>query len=123
MRLDTLGTLVSILEAAEFIAEDTDRATFEQFVRDRRMRQLTERNPANIGEALTRLRRKEPLLASRITDVHRIIGMRNALIHGYDTIDNEQVWFAVQVTLPLLCQEVEGLLDDGQREQQVSPDG
>jgi len=41
---DTLGVLEDILEAALFIAEDTAEMTFEEFMRDRRSRQLVERN-------------------------------------------------------------------------------
>jgi uncharacterized protein with HEPN domain len=57
MRLDTLGTLFDIREAAQFIANDTADATNERFLRDRRMRQLVERNFITIGEAINRLRR------------------------------------------------------------------
>ncbi len=49
MRLDTLGTLVDIQKAVGFIADDTVDATFEDFLIDRRMCQLVERNLEIIG--------------------------------------------------------------------------
>lgn len=44
------------------------------------------------------------------------ISSRNALIHGYDEIDDEVVWDTVTVDLPTLRTEVDTLLrelDDG----------
>lgn len=113
MQLEIRGILISILEAIDFIVADTLGATFERFVTDRRMRQLSERNIAVVGKALIRLRRKEPELASKVSGLQGIIGLRNALAHGYDTIDNEQVWRAIQSNLPILRREVEVLLASG----------
>ena len=41
---------------------------------------------------------------------HRIIGFRNILIHGYDTVDDAIVWGAVKDRLPVLIVEIRGLL-------------
>jgi uncharacterized protein YutE (UPF0331/DUF86 family) len=40
-----------------------------------------------IGEALLRLERSDPAVATRISDYRRVIGFRNRLAHGYDDID------------------------------------
>ena len=77
MRHETLGLLVDIRDASRFIAEDTAGATYDEFLRDRRMRQLVERNLTIIVEAINRLRRRDPDLAQRVTGIQRIIGMRN----------------------------------------------
>ena len=37
-----------------------------------------------IAEALNKAGSAEPSLATQIPDFHRIIGLRNRLIHGYD---------------------------------------
>ena len=63
MQPDTLGMLVDIRDSARFIADDTAGATFDQFLTDRRMRQLVERNFIIIGEAVNRLRRRDPEIA------------------------------------------------------------
>jgi len=77
------------------------------------MRQAVERNLEIIGEALSRLRASDPDTAAGITHVHRIIGLRNRLAHGYDDeIEDALVWRAVQESLPALRAEVEGLLPD-----------
>jgi uncharacterized protein with HEPN domain len=37
---------------------------------------------------------------------------RNILIHGYDAIDDDVVWDVIQINLPTLLGEVDGLLAD-----------
>jgi uncharacterized protein with HEPN domain len=63
-----------------------------------------------LGEALTRLAKIDGTLASQITNHRLIIGFRNQLVHGYDTIQDPIVWDIVQKDLPVLIQQVEGLL-------------
>jgi uncharacterized protein with HEPN domain len=57
---DTVGVLVDIRDAAQYIVDDTAGMTFAEFERDRRTRQLVERNLEIIGEAVNRLRRHAP---------------------------------------------------------------
>lgn len=107
---DTLGVLENILEAAQYIVDDTVGMTFEAFERDRRSRQLVERNFTIIGEAMNRLRRHDPHVAAQITSHGKIVGFRNSLVHGYDTIDFNIVWEAIQDDLPVLRAEVVSIL-------------
>jgi len=109
---DTVGVLEDIRDAAQYIVDDTAGMTFAEFERDRRTRQLVERNVEIIGEAVNRLRRHAPLIAAQITAQEKIVAFRNALIHGYDTIDYQAVWRAVQEALPVLRAEVEHLLGE-----------
>lgn len=44
------------------------------------------------GEAMSVLRKEDPETAIRVPDVHRIVGMRNVLIHGYAEVSNLTVW-------------------------------
>jgi uncharacterized protein with HEPN domain len=113
MRLDTLGALYDIQTSAHYIFEDTAGATYAIFLSDRRMRQLVERNFLIIGEAINRIRRREPETLARITATPAIVGLRNVLSHEYDVIDYEQIWQTVQESLPLLSQEVAELLREG----------
>jgi uncharacterized protein with HEPN domain len=107
---DILGVLEDIIEAAEYIAEDTAGATYEGFLRDRRTRQAVERNFLTIGEAVNRLRRHAPGLAAQLTEANAIVAFRNALVHDYGDISYPDVWVAVQESLPVLRAEVESLL-------------
>lgn len=58
-----------------------------------------------IGEAASRLSRlDEPDPAS--VPWHRVVSMRNWLIHGYDVIDRELVWQMISVALPTLNKDL-----------------
>ena len=70
---------------------------------------------------MNRLRRHAPAVAERISASGQIIGLRNALIHGYDVIDDPTVWRAVQHSLPVLRAEVEGLLREAEAHDRGAP--
>ena len=110
MRPDAIGLLEDIRVAAETISADTTGATLESFTGDRRMRQLVERNFIIIGEAINRIVRVHPEIAVQISEISKIVGLRNILVHQYQTIDHRTVWGAVSDSLPVLRREVEQLL-------------
>lgn len=118
MQPETLGLLVDIRDAARFISVDTADATYEEFLHDQRMRQAVLYSFLVIGEAVNRLRRRDPEIAERISDLRQIVGMRNALIHGYDATDYPIVWRAIQETVPALRRQIEALLPEEDREPQ-----
>ena len=60
----------------------------------------------NIGEALNRIKRTDASILENIRDHHKIIGFRNVLAHGYDSIDPDQIWFIIQTALPLLIEDL-----------------
>lgn len=57
-----------------------------------------------------RLNKCGPEVAARITDFRKIAGFRNALVHGYDSIDDTISWGVVTTKLGLLNAELEQLL-------------
>lgn len=74
------------------------------------VRSATERKFEIIGEAMSKLRDREPEVFTEIAEGHAIVGFRNRLIHGYDTVDNAIVWDVVSNKLPTLRADVERLL-------------
>ncbi|MFT3872005.1 MAG: DUF86 domain-containing protein [Nocardioides sp.] len=62
------------------------------------------------GEALNKLRKADPVTAERIPHVHKVIGMRNVLIHGYAEVDPHQVWVAATEDVPNLIEVLDALL-------------
>jgi len=64
-----------------------------------------------IGEALNREARLDESILSNMQQHKRIIGFRNVIAHGYDTVDPELVWDAVQNHLPQLQIQVKQLLE------------
>jgi len=45
-----------------------------------------------------------------ISNARKIVNTRNRIIHGYDDIDNTEIWSVIIINLPILKQEVEILL-------------
>ena len=83
------------------------------FKSDLMLRSAVERQFEIIGEAMTRLRADAPDILDRISESNRIIGFRNVLIHGYDTVDNDITWRIIREKLPILRDEVSKLMNAG----------
>jgi uncharacterized protein with HEPN domain len=98
------------------ILEFTEERTPVDYEDDALLRSAVERNFEVIGEALRRIEQTDPDTANRISDYRKIIGFRNRLIHGYDTIENEQVWKIIERFLPILKADVERLLQEAELE-------
>lgn len=49
-----------------------------------------------IVEAVGRLAKIDPTTAGKIGEYQQIISFRNVLIHGYDLVDEAQVWNVIQ---------------------------
>ncbi len=68
---------------------------------------IAEREFEIIGEALARLRRDFPDESSTIPQIHRIIGLRNIIAHGYDVVDHLILWDVIENHLPSLLEAIE----------------
>lgn len=106
--------LLDVVSACEAIAEfvaGTDCATYES---DRLLRSAVERQ-FFIGEALNKAGAAETSLAAQIPEFHRVIGLRNRLIHGYDNVDDEILWDIVQSKLPPLKAQIDDILLEAEK--------
>jgi uncharacterized protein with HEPN domain len=112
---DPRERLRDILEAITAIDRyrGRDRSTFEQ---DELLQVWFLWHLQIIGEAASRLPEEIRNLAPDIP-WHKIIGMRNILVHGYFAIDLDVVWDAVQRDVPLLKPAVEALLNKLEEDQ------
>lgn len=81
---------------------------FSEYDTNYLLQDAVERNLITIGEAVNSLLRKNPDIA--ISNARRIVDTRNKLTHGYDEIENVQVWNIVIKHLPVLKQEAEELI-------------
>ena len=104
--------LLDVVRACEAIAEFVAGKNFAAYEADRLLRSGVERQFEIIGEALNQAGSAEPSLATQIPDFHRIIGLRNRLIHGYDNVDDEILWDVVQSKLGPLQAQVSAVLED-----------
>ena len=74
------------------------------------LRSAVERQFEIVGEALNRLSKLDESVASKISDIARIVAFRNILVHAYAQIDDRVVWGVVEANLATLITEVDGLL-------------
>ena len=110
MKLESAKYLWDIRRAAGLLVEFTRGKTFADYEDDVMLRSAVERQFTIIGEAMNGLARIDEPTAGRITEYQGIISFRNALIHGYATVDNQEVWDVIDADIPTLIREVDGLL-------------
>lgn len=102
--------LQDVRHAAQLIQEFTAGRTVADYGSNAMLRAAVERQFMIVGEALSRLDKLDATIAAAITDYRKIIGFRNVLVHGYETIDDQIVWLTIQQHLPVLQQEVVNLI-------------
>lgn len=96
--------------AAVLIATFLDGKEWADYAEDAMLRSAVERQFEIIGETLNRLARVDRDVASQIEDLPRIVAFRNALIHGYVTIDDAIVWQVATDRIGDLMDLLAGLL-------------
>lgn len=114
--LEVKKYLFDIQEACDLLAQFTSGKTLAQYEADPLLRSAVERQFEVVGEALGRMIKLDPAMASSISDHQRIIAFRNRLIHGYADISHDLVWGVLQTNLPKLRREVQELLFSGREE-------
>ena len=89
----------------------TSGRTLQEYEADRGLRLIVERLFEILGEALHQASREEESLAKDIPDLRKIVGLRNRVIHGYDSIRNDVLWDIVRNEVPALRKQIERILD------------
>ncbi len=84
--------------------------TFADYEASHLLRSACERQLEILGETLTRLRDRHADVYLDIPEGNKIIGFRNRLIHGYDTVDSVIVREIIQARLPGLLESVDRAL-------------
>lgn len=96
-------------ECAQQTLAMQEKRTAAELTSDFQLRMALERVFILLGEATGRLekefREKHPQVPW-----HKVIGMRNRIVHGYDTISLETVWHAAKESLPELLQGLDTAL-------------
>ena len=69
------------------------------------LKRAVERDLEIIGEAINKILKENPSI--EITSAQKIVGLRNQIIHSYDTISDENIWGITVNHLPKLKIEVE----------------
>jgi uncharacterized protein with HEPN domain len=113
MQAEVAKRLIDALGAARRIQAFTAGQTFADFSSNELVRSAVERQFGIVGEALGKAMAVDPSLELRNPELRKIVGLRNRLIHGYDSVDDEIVWDIVQSKLLPLSADLELLLSQG----------
>jgi len=100
--------LQSIEEIESYFADKPKK--FENYPSDKKTQRAVERNLEIIGEAVNRILKTDSQFI--LENAHMIIGARNRIIHGYDSISHEVIWSTVINHLPDLHKEVSKLIEN-----------
>jgi uncharacterized protein with HEPN domain len=101
-----------ILQAIDNVLEYTNNATLDSYLLDRKTQDAVVRNLEVIGEASNNVVKHHASFANAHSDVpwRFAYEMRNALSHGYFTIDHMIVWQTIQNDLPPLREQIVKLM-------------
>ena len=95
------ATLLDIIKAAQLVRVFVQEMTKDDFVQDVKTQSAVQHQLMVMGEAVKRLspefRNQHPAIPWSL-----IAGMRNHLIHGYDTVDLDEVWNTAARDIPAL---------------------
>jgi uncharacterized protein with HEPN domain len=109
MTIEERKLLTDIEEAILSIDQHLEgKRIFEEYINNKTKRRAVERELEIIGEAMTKLLKISPDIS--ITHGRVIVGLRNRVIHAYDTVDETIIWKIVMKDLPVLLTEVQNLL-------------
>lgn len=110
MQNDKKKLLIDIINCLENIDNYLGKSKkFSDYNDSLMLQDAVERNLITIGEAMSILLKQDSQIP--ISFARRIVDTRNRLTHGYDEIDNTQIWNIIINHLPLLRKEVSELLN------------
>lgn len=106
--LDYLEDILDAMDKAEVLVEGV---TYDQFAEDFRVNFAVVRALEIIGEATKRL----PMnLRQDYPDIpwRGMAGLRDRIVHEYDTVDMEILWAVVKNEIPRLRPQIQLIIDD-----------
>lgn len=94
----------SIEEVNSYFEEE--EKNFKAYQKNIILKRAVERNLEIIGEAVKRILQKDSAYETKIRSAKNIVGLRNQIIHAYDSISDENIFNH----LPKLNEDVDKLL-------------
>ena len=101
---------LAISEIESFIPKG--KMNFNDYQSSQILKRAIERNLEIIGEAMNRIFNEESSFP--IEEGRRIIGLRNQIIHGYDSISDENIWAIIVNHIPALKIKVDDLISENE---------
>jgi uncharacterized protein with HEPN domain len=89
---------------------ENETRTFDNYTKKSLLKRAIERNLEIIGEAINRILKDDPFFP--IENAKKIIGLRNQIIHGYDSVSDENIWGIIMIHLPKLKSEINSMINN-----------
>jgi len=102
--------LVDAIGAVESAWEFVQGCTLAAYAADKMRRSAVERQLEILGEACSRMAKLDSSLLASVANFKLAIDLRNRIIHGYDSVDDEIVFYTVIEDLPALGADLKRLL-------------
>lgn len=83
---------------------------FNSYRQNTMLKRAVERNLEIIGEAVKKVLKRDEASIHKITEAKSIIGLRNLVIHAYDSVSDENIWAVLINHLPKLKSEIQDLM-------------
>jgi len=112
MTPETAKRLLDARHACTLLERILKDASIDSFRDDVVLELAVQKLLENIGEALSQVRRTDSTLSVVIPDMHRYIGLRNHLSHGYDSVNYDILWIIANQEVPDLARTLDELLRD-----------
>jgi uncharacterized protein with HEPN domain len=100
---------VAISEIEKYF--ESNEKNFFEYQKNTMLKRAIERDLEIIGEAINRIITKDDSFTQLITDAKAIVGLRNQVIHAYDSISDENIWSIITNHLPQLKTEINNLIE------------
>ena len=111
MTLQHKKYLDDILYAIELIEEFISNInSYSEYSDDKKTSSAVERQLSIIGEAVNKFDKSNPNI--NLKHVSQIVGLRNRIIHAYDSVDDSVVWAIIKKHIPILKEEIINLLNE-----------
>lgn len=104
--------LTHMRKAIERIERYTQGKAYDEFIENEQLQDAVVRNIEIIGEAARNIERHMPAFVAVNDEIPwaALYAMRNRVSHGYWTVDIDAVWQVVQREIPILGNQIRGLL-------------
>jgi uncharacterized protein with HEPN domain len=86
-----------------------NKKDFFEYQQNLTVKRAVERELEIIGEAVRRILKEKPDF--QLQNARKIVDLRNFIIHGYDSVDDETIWGIISIHIPKLETEIKELLD------------
>jgi uncharacterized protein with HEPN domain len=101
--------LTDILQAIDLIESFTsDISNYDDYISDLKTQSAVERQLGILGEAVNKFENIVP--ESSLINARKIVGLRNRLVHAYDTVDPAIIWAIIKRHLDPLKVEIAEIL-------------